>query len=199
MGVPSHHLLLVTFCQVPAVPWDLFTNLDQLKIQLLISNDAFSSVCNEITYQLTVLSLNISCTFNIRRTLTLGNSRLKFSPTISLAKTSNTRRTPSFDSCVSIYDKAWSRPTWSKLLRVPWDFDSPWITGPMTTHQSVAYVRHIILAPAANLCTLSAVVFLSIKAWIWRHLHRYIDGTPSFDLLTDEFSKRVSIIRCTLY
>ena len=57
--------------------------------------------------------------------------------------------------------------------RVAWDFDSPWITGPMTAHQSVAYVRHIILAPAANLCTLSAIVFLPIKAWIWRHIRRY--------------------------
>ena len=46
---------------------------------------------------------------------------------------------------------------------VAWDFDSPWITGPMTAHQSVAYVRHIKLAPAANLCTLSAIVFLPIK------------------------------------
>ena len=55
---------------------------------------------------------------------------------------------------------------------VVWDFDSPWITGPMTAHQSVAYVRHIILAPAANLCTLSAIVFLPIKAWIWRHIRR---------------------------
>ena len=27
--------------------------------------------------------------------------------------------------------------------RVAWDFDSPWITGPMTAHQSVAHVRHI--------------------------------------------------------
>ena len=120
---------------------------------------------------------NIRRTSNRRRTLTLGNSQLEFSPTISLAKTSNTRRTPSFDSWVSIVDKVWSRPTWSELLRVAWDFDSPWITGPMTAHQSVAYVRHIILAPAANLCTLSAIVFLPIKAWIWRHLCRYIDGS----------------------
>ena len=117
---------------------------------------------------------NIRHTSNIRRTPTLGNSQLKFSPTISLAKTSNTRRTPSFDSWVSIVDKVWSRPTWSELLRVAWDFDSPWITGPMTAHQ---YVRHIILAPAANLCTLSAIVFLPIKAWIWCHLRRYIDGS----------------------
>ena len=41
--------------------------------------------------------------------------------------------------------------------RVAWDFDSSWITGPMTAHQSVAYVRHIKLAPAMNLCTLSAI------------------------------------------
>ena len=69
------------------------------------------------------------------------------------------------------------RPTWSELLRVAWDFDSLWITGPMTAHQSVVYVRHIILAPAANLCTLSAIVFLPIKAWIWCHLRRYNDGS----------------------
>ena len=54
--------------------------------------------------------------------------------------------------------------------RVAWDSDSPWITGPMTAHQSVAYVRHIILVPAANLCTLSAIVFLPLRAWIWRHI-----------------------------
>ena len=47
--------------------------------------------------------------------------------------------------------------------RVAWYFDSPWITGPMTAHQSVAYLRHIKLAPAANHCTLSAIVFLPIK------------------------------------
>ena len=57
----------------------------------------------------------------------------------------------------------------SELFRVAWDFDSPWITGPMTAHQSVAYARHIILVPAANLCTLSAIVFLPIKTWIWHH------------------------------
>ena len=67
--------------------------------------------------------------------------------------------------------------------RVAWDFDSPWITGPMTAHQSVAYVRHIKLAPAGNLCTLSAIVFLPIKAWIWRHIRRYLDGSAIF-LLT---------------
>ena len=64
--------------------------------------------------------------------------------------------------------------------RVAWDFDSPWITGPMTAHQSVAYVRHIKLAPDANLCTLSAIVFLPIKAWIWRHIRRYLDGSAIF-------------------
>ena len=111
---------------------------------------------------------NIRHTSNISRTPTLKNSQLEFSPTISLAKTSNTRCTPSFDFWVSIVDKVWSRP---------WDFDSLWITGPMTAHQSVAYVRHITLAPAVNLCTLSAIVFLPIKAWIWRHRHRYIDGS----------------------
>ena len=120
---------------------------------------------------------DIRCTSNTRRTLTLGNSQLEFSPTISLTKTSNTRRTPSFGSWVSIVDKVWSRPTWSELLRVTWDFDSPWITGPVTARQSVAYVRRITLAPAANLCTLSAIIFLPIKAWIWRHLRWYIEGS----------------------
>ena len=117
---------------------------------------------------------NIRRSSNIRRTPTLGNSKIEFSPTISLVKTSNTRGTPSFDSWVSIVDKVWSRPTWSGLLRVAWDFDSPWITGPMTAHQSVAYVRHVTLAPAAKLC---AIVFLPIKAWVWRHLRRYIEGS----------------------
>ena len=95
--------------------------------------------------------------------------------------------------------------------RVAWDFDSPWITGPMivrfksdprnekaargsdlnrtrpmTAHQSVAYVRHIKLAPAANLCTLSAIVFLPIKAWIWRHIRRYLDGSAIFCWLSTD-------------
>ena len=120
---------------------------------------------------------NIRCTSNISCTPTLGNSQLEFSPTISLAQTSNTSSTPSFDSWVSIVDKVWSGPTWSELLLLAWDFDSPWITGPMTAHQSVACVRHIILAPAANLCTPSAIVFFPIKAWMWRHPSRYIDGS----------------------
>ena len=119
---------------------------------------------------------NIRRTSNISCTPILGNSQLEFSPTISLAKTSNTRCTPSFVSGVSIVDKVWSRPIWSELLWVAWDFDSPCITGPMTAHQSVVYARHITLAPAANICTLSAIAFLPIKAWIWRHLHRHIDG-----------------------
>ena len=70
--------------------------------------------------------------------------------------------------------------------RVAWDFDSPWITGPMTAHQSVAYVRHFKLAPAANLCTLSAIVFLPIKAWIWRHIRRYPDGSAIFCWLSTD-------------
>ena len=59
---------------------------------------------------------NIRRTSNISRTPTLGNSQLEFSPTISLAKISNTRRTPSFDFWVSIVDRVRSRPTWSELL-----------------------------------------------------------------------------------
>ena len=80
--------------------------------------------------------------------------------------------------------------------RVAWDFDSSWITGPMTAHQSVAFVRHIKLAPAANLCTLSAIVFLPIKAWIWRHIRRYLDGSAIFLLtvcmtqMTKDFAMR---------
>ena len=83
---------------------------------------------------------NIRRTSNIRCTPTLGNSQLEFSPTISLAKTSNTRRTPSFDFWVSIVDKVRSRPTWSELLRVAWDFDSPWIKGPINDTLSVSAV-----------------------------------------------------------
>ena len=94
-----------------------------------------------------------------------------------MAKISDTRRTRVLTLWVSIVDKVWSRPTWSGLLWVAWDFDSPWITGPMTAHQSVAYVRHITLAPAVNLCTLSAIIFFPIKAWIWRHHCRYINSS----------------------
>ena len=89
--------------------------------------------------------------YNISRTQTFGNSQLEFSPTISLTKTSNTRCTLSFDSWVSIVDKVYSRPTWFELLRVAWDFDSPWIKGPMTPHQSRLYARHIAVIPAAKL------------------------------------------------
>ena len=74
--------------------------------------------------------------------------------------------------------------------RVAWDFDSPWITGPMTAHQSVAHVRHIKEAPAANLCILSAIVFLPIKAWIWRHIHRYLDGSAIFCWLSTDLYAR---------
>ena len=49
------------------------------------------------TFYMYRLVSNIRRTSNIRCTPTLGNSQLEFSPTISLAKTSNTRRTPSFD------------------------------------------------------------------------------------------------------
>ena len=101
---------------------------------------------------------DIRCTSNIRRTPTLGNSQLKFSPTISLAKSSNTRRTLSFDPWVSVVDKVWSRPTWSELLCVAWDFDSPWIKGPMTPYQSRPHVRHIAVIPAAKLWDSIAIV-----------------------------------------
>ena len=114
---------------------------------------------------------------NIRRTPTLGNSQLEFSPTISLAKTSNTRRTPSFDFWVSIVDKVRSRPTWSELLRVAWDFDSPWIKGPMTPYQSRPYARHVAVIPAAKLCDSIAIVFLSIDVRIRHNLRRYIDAS----------------------
>ena len=120
---------------------------------------------------------NIRRTSNITRTPTLGNPQLEFSPTISLAKTSNTRRTPSFDFWVSIVDKVRSRPTWSELLQVAWDFDSPWIKGPMTPYQSRPYVRHVAVIPAAKLCDLIAIVFLSIEVRIRHSLRRYIDGS----------------------
>ena len=120
---------------------------------------------------------NIRRTSNISRTPTLGNSQLEFSPTISLAKTSNARRTPSFDFWVSIVDKVRSRPTWSELLRVAWDFDSPWIKGPMTPYQSRPYARHVVVIPAAKLCDSIAIVFLSIEVRIRHNLRRYIDGS----------------------
>ena len=131
----------------------------------------------KLNFQTYRLVSNIRCTSNIRRTPTLGNSQLEFSPTISLAKTSNTRRTPSFDFWVSIVDKVRSRPTWSELLRVAWDFDSPWIKGPMTPYQSRPYARHVAVIPAAKLCDSIAIVFLSIEVRIRHNLRRYIDGS----------------------
>ena len=130
-----------------------------------------------VTNMIYRLVSNIRRTSIIRRTPTLGNSQLEFSPTISLAKTSNTRRTPSFDFWVSIVDKVRSRPTWSELLRVAWDFDSPWIKGPMTPYQSRPYARHVSVIPAAKLCDSIAIVFLSIEVRIWHNLRRYIDGS----------------------
>ena len=116
----------------------------------------------------------------------MGNSQLEFSPTISLAKTSNTRRTPSFDFWVSIVDKVLSRPTWSELLRVAWDFNSRWIKGPMTPYQSRPYARHVAVIPAAKLCDSIAIVFLSIEVRIRHNLRRYIDGSAIlFWLLRD--------------
>ena len=128
---------------------------------------------SKATYRLS----NIRCTSNIRPTPTLGNSQLEFSPTISLAKTSNTSRTPSFDFWVSIVDKVRSRPTWSELLRVAWNFDSPWIKGPMTPYQSRPYARHVAVIPAAKLSDSIAIVFLSIEVRIRHNLRRYIDGS----------------------
>ena len=161
----SIHIILFWKLWLYKSPVDIFWDLYVVCLKV-----KFLCIGSESTYR---LISNIRCTSNIRRTPTLGNSQLEFWLTITSTKTSNTRRTPSFDSWVSIVDKVWSRPTWSELLWVAWDFDSPWITA----HQSVAYVRHIILAPAASLCTLSAIIFIPIKAWIWRHLRRYIDGS----------------------
>ena len=131
-------------------------------------------MCCSGTYRLVS---NIRRTSNIRRAPTLGKSQLEFSPAISLAKTSNTRRIPSFDFRVSFVDKVRSRPTWSELLRVAWDFDSPWIKGPMTPYQSRPYARHIAVIPAAKLCDSIAIVFLSIEVRIRNNLRRYIDGS----------------------
>ena len=49
-----------------------------------------------------------------------------------------------------------------------------------TPHQSLAYVRHITLPPAANLSTASAIVFVSIKAIILHYLRWYINGNTIF-------------------
>ena len=127
----------------------------------------------------------------IRRTPTLGNSQLEFSPTISLAKTSNTSRTPSFDFWVSIVDKVRSRPTWSELLWVAWDFDSPWIKGSMTPYQSRPYAKHVAVIPAAKLCDSIAIVFLSIEVRTRHNLRRYIDGSAIlFWLSRDPYDQR---------
>ena len=77
----------------------------------------------------------------------------------------------------SIVDKVRSRPTWSELLRVAWDFDSPWIKGTMTPYQSRPYARHIAVIPVAKLCDSIAIVFLSIEVRIRHNLRRYIDGS----------------------
>ena len=109
----------------------------------------------------------------------------EFSKTIILAKTSNTRRTPSIDSWVSVVDNVWSRSTGTHMVlaaprQVAWAFDSPWITGPMTPYQSHPYARHIALMPAAKLCDSIAIIFLSIKVTIWHHLCWYLDRQRHF-------------------
>ena len=66
---------------------------------------------------------NISCTSNIRRTPTLRNSQLEFSPTISLTKTSNTPRVLTLECW--LLTKCEVGPTWSELLWVACRF---WLT-----------------------------------------------------------------------
>ena len=87
---------------------------------------------------------------------------------------------PEFWRWVSFVDKVWSRPTWTELLWVAGDFDSPWITGSMTPHQSLVSVRYITLAPTANLCTPSSIVFVSINARIWHLLCWYCRWQRNF-------------------
>ena len=123
---------------------------------------------------------NIRCTSNIRRTPTLGNSQLEFSPTISLAKTPNTRRTPSLTLECRLLTKCEVDPhgpscsLWPEILthrrsKDQWQLIS---LGP--------YARHIALIPAAKLCDSIAIVFLSIEVRIWHHLRRYLDRQRHF-------------------
>ena len=58
----------------------------------------------------------------------------------------------------------------------------------MTPHHSLAYVRHIRLAPAANLSTSSAIVFVSIKARMGVH---FVDCLKScMTQMTKDFARR---------
>ena len=140
-----------------------------------ISQEMMDTINYQIVFEYRLVS-NIRRTSNISRTPTLGNFQLEFSPTISLAQPPIQDAPRVLTLECRLLTKCEVDPH-GPSCRVAWDFDSPWITGPMTAHQSVVYVRHIILAPTANLCTLSAIVFFPIKAWIWRHLRRYIDGS----------------------
>ena len=52
----------------------------------------------------------------------------------------------------------------------------------MTPHRSQAYVRHITLTPAANICNSRAIIFLLIKARIWHHICWNLDQQHHFVL-----------------
>ena len=108
-------------------------NLYMIKKESLPDRPKFCwsmSAVRHLFWRLRLVS-NIRRTSNIRSTPTLGNSQLEFSPTISLAKTSNTSRTPSFDYWVSIVDQMRRRPTWSELLPVRF-----WLTVDQRTNDS---------------------------------------------------------------
>ena len=119
---------------------------------------------------------------------TWGNSQLKFSQTISLAKTSDAKCTLSFDSDKVV--KASSRPTWSELLQVAGGFASPCITGPMTPHQSQLYVRYIILTPAANLCNFNVNCISFNRSKNMTRVGAWVLGTRTRSTRVPNFSTR---------
>ena len=137
------------------------------------------SVAQQLFDRVTLYRLvsNIRRTSNIRHTPTLGNSQLEFLRPSVWPKPPIQDAPRVLTFWVSIVDKVQSRPTWSELLQVAWDFDSLWIKGPMTPYQSQPYARHIAVIPAAKLCDSIAIVFLSIEVRIRHHLRRYIDGS----------------------
>ena len=112
---------------------------------------------------------NIRCTSNIRRAPTFGNSQLQFSPTISSSKTSQYKTLECRLSTKCELPHGPSCSEWPAIL----------------THRGSQDQWHLIslwrmwgiLAPAANLCTPSVIIFVSIKARIWRYLRWYIDGS----------------------
>ena len=72
-----------------------------------------------------------------------------------------------------------SRPTWSELLWLPSGLRFRLAVDHRTNDSSsvCGVCEAYYISTHCILCTLSAIVFLPIRAWIWCHIRRYLDGS----------------------